>query len=143
MSGFSLDISDFAKGFDRLAKAWYRDLEKALFRAGSELIHDSNKEEPKTPVKEGHLKGSVKIEAHVTNPGETTVFAGFSIEYAAQVHERVGHGQGVLDEMTGGGTYATPASWTEPGSGPKFLESKLMRHRQKYFNIMAVGIKNA
>jgi len=144
MSAFSLDISDFLKGAEKIARKWYGDLEKAQFRAASELIHDANYEEPKTPLKEGHLKGSVKIEAHATDLNETTVFAGFNIGYASFLHERIYGSQSVMGEMAlGGATYVTPSSWTEPGSGPKFLESKLMRHRKKYFDIMAQGIKNA
>lgn len=127
MSNFSLDLSSFLQEFPKVC---YEKIpsatQKGLFNAASELKLDSDHVEPKTPVKEGHLKGS--WEAHVEFLGgktmEWTLVVGFNIKYASYVHEM-----------------AKKHAWTEPGSGPKFLESKLYMFKDKYLTIVAETVK--
>jgi len=118
MSGIFLDTRPFLKEFQKITMQTIPDLaRKGLFNAAAELLNDSDRVEPKTPLKEGHLKGSKKIEISV-GMGETVILAGFNIDYASYVHEMV-----------------KKHAWTEPGSGPKFLESKLLMFKNKYIAI--------
>lgn len=113
-------FSDFAQKFTSVVKGFEDRGRKGLFNAAGELLQDADNVEPKTPKKWGDLKGSKKIEI-VDKGGDPFVKAGFNIEYAHHVHEMV-----------------SPAvNWTEPGSGAKYLESKLTRFWQKYLRIIA------
>jgi hypothetical protein len=125
MSGYYLDAREFIEGVKRFnEKVLPPVMRKGLFAAAAELLQDADRVEPKTPVKEGHLKGSKKIEISVDLAGNISVLAGFNIEYASYVHEMV-----------------MRHKWTEPGSGPKFLESKLFMFPGKYIGICAEAIR--
>jgi len=128
-SGFSLDFSDFEKGFNDLVKnAIPPDAEKGLFNAAAAMLKDADEEIPMTPRKEGHLRGEKKIENVLTTKGEISVTAGFNKEYAASLHE--------MPKEAG-----DKINWTLPGSGPKFLETKMVRNKQKYMEIVAESIR--
>ena len=128
MADFRLFTGDFRQALDRLVGKLPEDFKGGLFRAAAELHHDSNTVEPKTPKLEGHLRGSWQIEASYTSPDEWELVCGFNIEYASYVHEM----------LQGNEQWGMVVHWSEPGSGPKFLESKLSMFSRKYMDI-AVG----
>jgi hypothetical protein len=93
--------------------------ERAMFQAANELLRDAIYVVPKAPFDEGHLRGSARTDKPKVTGSKAEIRAGFNIEYAARWHE------------------LTPAedsriNWTLPGSGRKYLESKLSRFKDKY-----------
>ena len=125
MADFRLFTGDFKLAFDRLVGKLPEDFKSGLFKAAAELLHDSNTVEPKTPKLSGDLRGSWQIEAAYTSPDEWSLTCGFNIEYASFVHEM----------LQGNEQWGMVVQWTEPGSGPKFLESKLSMFSRKYMDI--------
>lgn len=139
-TGFSLNTKDFDIKFARITgKTIPRATERAVFKTAALVLRDAIKEEPAVPksrgvTKEGgrrgqgpgHLRRSQKIEKPKVEHGAISVELGFNADYAAYVHE-------------------APRSWlwTTPGTGPKFLESKLIRNKEKYMANVAKEIKEA
>jgi hypothetical protein len=124
MSGFYMDFSAFKKEFEQVVNNTVPDLtKKGLFSAASSLKLDSDHVQPKTPVKEGHLKGSWMTQVG-SDAGSWCLLCGFNVEYASYVHEMVKR-----------------HPWTEPESGPKFLESKLYMFPDKYLRLVAETIQ--
>lgn len=137
-TGFSLDTRDFDIKFPIVTdKKIPRAAARGFQKTGAMVIRDSIIEEPKVPksrgvTKEGgkrgqgpgHLRRSQKIEHPHIRLGEISIEVGFDADYAAIVHEM-------------------PASniWTTPGTGPKFLEAKLIKHKEKYMRNTADEIK--
>jgi len=118
-ANFTMNTEDFRREFGRIIHILPEDLKKGLFKAGAELIDDANRVEPKTPKKEGTLKGSWQIQAEAKGGENYEIWAGFNEEYASRVHEMVDPG----------------VHWSEPGSGAKYLESKLTMFGKKYLDI--------
>lgn len=124
-TGFYLDTSEFILDFHKLVKdqipGWGSQGVKI---ACAEIIRDTMRDEPTVPKLSGHLRRSGVIEEPYLTPKEIRIVVGFNTEYAARIHE-------------------APESWnwSLPGSGPKFLEKKLLKHGQKYFNIVVSHIK--
>jgi len=124
-SGFYLNTSDFLKDFARITGKVIPDKVKAAeFKVGNMVIHDAIKEEPTVPRKIGDLRGSGE-----THPNDSLtkfeIDVGFNKEYAAKWHEAVGK----------------DINWTTPGSGPKYLETKLQRYKNKYYAFWAKLIR--
>ena len=124
-SGFTIDFTKFNKGFNRIVKDTIpSEAGKGLYKAGNEFLRDGIKVKPYAPFDKGDLRGSARVDkAEVTN-GKISVDAGFNIEYAAKLHELTP----AQDSKT---------SWTLPGSGRKFLESKMAMFKNKYMEIVA------
>jgi hypothetical protein len=126
----TVDFSDFKKRFRTLVEnAVPAEAEKGLYKAANELLHDAIYERPYAPFDEGHLRGSARTTAAEITGDSISTKAGFNIVYAARWHE------------------LSPAedariSWTLPGSGRKYLESKLVFFMRKYMEIVAEHIKN-
>jgi hypothetical protein len=128
--GMTIDASDFEKGLTNLVKTLEPEATaRGLFDAGERLIIDAIEQKPYAPVRERHLIDSGRTDiAQITETG-VEVVAGFNIEYAARWHE------------------LTPAedatiNWTLPGSGRKYLESKLIRFKEKYMKIVAKSLED-
>jgi len=145
MKEFTLDFSDFAKKSKILLDKILPEVaEKAMATAGMQLLNDAVMEVPTVPIKEGFLRGSGSV--HVQNKlvyvspygkpgkaattidlpikkGQITATAAFNTSYCARLHESIGF------------------HFSEPSSGPKFLESKLIRNKERYFTIIANVIK--
>lgn len=144
--GMTVDLRDFETRFkDLVEKSVPEAVSQGIFRAGNEMLRDAIYEIPKAPFDEGHLRASARtqyggkgplknfdqmnippasIDAADPSAGGYSLLAGFNIVYAARWHE------------------LTPAedariSWTLPGSGRKYLETKLIRHKEKYAKIVA------
>lgn len=124
MSGFTMDVKDFQKNMAELAKNTIpKVVGNALFKAGALVIRDAILEEPTCPKKTGNLRRTQKVLLPDISRDEIGVDVGFNADYAAKVHE--------LPEKT---------NWTLPGSGPKYLSSKLARNKDKYMKFAADDI---
>jgi len=145
MKEFTWDTSDFDKKFKEIIKKTIPDLiEKGVGRATLQLLNDCVMEVPTVPIKEGWLRGSGsvfvqnKIAAistfgrpgkanteHSENigAGEFVGVCGFNTPYAAKMHEGIDF------------------KFTEPSSGAKYMESKLLRNKARYMTIIANAIK--
>jgi|WetSurSiteA1Bulk_404760.scaffolds.fasta_scaffold00047_43 hypothetical protein len=131
MSGFFLDWSEIQKSMEKMTENVIPAVtRKGLFAVGAELLRDADRIEPKTPKKEGHLKGSKKIEVAI-DQGKISLLAGFNISYASFVHEMVPREEYGEKQI----------SWTEPGSGPKYLQAKLVMFKKKYFAMLGEAIR--
>lgn len=123
--GMTVDMRDFEKGLKKLVEESVpREVEKGLFKAGNQMLDDAREYAPHAPRKESMLWGSGVVHPLGGSKREAGVAAGFNIEYAARWHE------------------LTPAQdakihWTMPGSGRKYLESKLARFKNDYAKIVA------
>lgn len=140
--GFQMDTKDFMQKFLKIAQETVPSLAgQGLFRAANELLRDAIKVVPMAPFREGHLRGSARSQgegqamhqltgtqkkafrAYKTDAG-IWILVGFNIEYAARWHE--------LSRAK-----AAKINWTLPGSGPKYLESKMAMFKDKYMKIAA------
>ena len=93
-------------------------------RVAGMVLRDAITEEPKAPHKTGHLWREQKIEPPKIERGEISIELGFDVEYAATLHEAPSNW-----------------NWTMTGSGPKFIETKLIRNKEKYMSEIAEGIR--
>lgn len=142
-----LDPSDFLKKMKKLGKITPEAVDRGLGRAGMILMRDAAMEQPTIPLKEGTLRGSgsVHIEGKRLATGEglpgakkgtpaenvpvgstdrvRVAVVGFNQPQAARLHEH------------------PEFKFTEPGSGGKFLETKMQRHRKDYMAEVADAIK--
>lgn len=135
-SGITLNTKEFDKKFFKIVnKAIPEEAQKGQFNAASELLLDADRVVPKTPFLKGDLKGSKKVEVKVTS-GKIETQAGFDIEYARRVHEL-----GVKKE--GDTSEPENINWTTPGTGAKFLQSKMPMFKNKYMKIIAETIKQS
>jgi hypothetical protein len=139
----SMDFTDFNKGFKELVeKSAPPEIAKGMFRALNELLRDAEKEEPMAPFDKGDLRGSARVQTpdgslHELGGVMTTagikvpkgdsieMAAGFNIVYAAVWHE--------LPKAK-----EKDINWTTPGSGRKYLETKMVRYKEKYVEIIAL-----
>jgi len=119
MANFELDTKDFDLKFDQLNnKELPEAIKNALLQTGALIIDDAINEEPRVPHKTGHLWRSQRIEIE-SKKGSHSLLVGFNTEYAARLHE------------------APKAwNWTLEGSGPKYLESKLLKFNKKYISFI-------
>lgn len=99
------------------------ELAKGLFTAGNEVLRDAREVEPRAPREIGDLWGSGRV-GEISTRNEIKVEVGFNIEYAARWHELS------ADEDK-------RINWTLPGSGRKYLSSKLTMFKDKYMKIIA------
>ena len=128
--GMTIDMSDFEKGFKKLVdQAAPEELAKGMFTAGNALLKDAIYEQPYAPFDEGHLRASARVDTAKVTKDEVETSAGFNIVYAARWHE------------------LSPAedariSWTLPGSGRKYLESKMARNAKRYLDIVGEYLRS-
>lgn len=136
-TGMTFDTKDFDVKFKQVTeKRIPSATEKGLFQTGALIIRDAILETPQVPKSRGvtkggrrgqgpgHLRRSQKIERPKTVGKITSVEVGFNTDYAAAVHE--------MPKTT---------QWSTPGTGPKYLESKLIKNKDKYAKNVADNIK--
>lgn len=126
MAKMTLDTKDFDIKF---AKVVDKAIPKAAanqmqYKVAGMVLRDSILEEPRAPHLTGNLWRSQKIEKPEIERGEITIELGFDADYAAFVHEMP--------------AYKAPSM---VGSGPKFLESKLINNKEKYMAEIAKGMQ--
>ena len=142
-----MDTSEFDKMFKEICG---RKIPQVLAvegvgKAAMQCLNDCTMIVPSVPLDEGTLRGSGSVFVNNTiigtshhasgkgtptrdhneplNPTEITGVIGFNTVYAARVHE-------------------VPMNFKEPGSGNKYLESKLTQLHSQYMAIIAMVIKN-
>lgn len=121
-TGYSMNLSNFAKDFTRITSKTIPDkVGAASFKVASMIINDAIKIEPKAPFDEGMLRASQFIHLLSQKLG---VELGFNIIYAAKWHE--------LEKSK-----EKDIAWTTPGSGRKYLSSKLSMYKDKYIKFLA------
>ena len=124
-SGMTFDTKDFDIKFPRVCnKEIPEAAAKTSYKVAGMVIRDAILEEPRAPHLTGNLWRSQKIERPHIVAGEISIELGFDADYAAFVHEMP--------------AYKDP---TMAGSGPKFLESKLIKNKEKYMAEIAKGMK--
>lgn len=148
MTSLKFDTKDFEKKLGKVAKQMIPSLtERGMGRAMLQLLNDCVMEVPTVPLKEGWLRGSGSIfvqntlvsfsvnaprakigfanTSHIENIGKNFFVGviGFNTPYAAKVHEGIS------------------MHFREPGSGAKYLESKMLRNRDVYLSIIANTVK--
>jgi len=89
---------------------------RVVLLVGAAIARDAVHEPPKPPIKAGVLRGSVNVD-----PIRNGARVSFRTAYAARWHEA---------------SESVAANWPsksiDPDVGPKFLESKIIRFRDKY-----------
>jgi len=125
-SGVKMDFTGFDKKSKRIIeRAIPEAAAKGLREAGQEWKLDADNVPPRTPHKEGHLRGSGKVSKAEAKGQEISVEVSYDKPYAARWHE----------------AEAGTVTWSEPGVGPKYLESKAVRFMKKYMAIVAEVIR--
>ena len=120
-TGFTIDLKDFEKKFEQIVNnAIPAAGARGLKKAAAFVLRDAILETPTVPKKQGNLRRTQQVNEPKINHGEISVEQGFAADYAGKVHEMPD-------------TY----NFTEPGSGPKYLESKLIKNKEKYMKIAA------
>lgn len=123
---FTMDFKKFDESFKKLLeKSAPKEIKLGLFKAASEMLHDADKKEPKTPFLKGDLKGAKLVKIKETD-GEIYSEQGYNIIYAAYQHEKEKGPQ---------------SAYNLPGSGPKFLETKMVMYKDKYIEIAIAHLK--
>lgn len=131
MAGFRFDATSLLKGLDKVQRQADDELRgRALFQVANEILRDAINEVPKAPFDEGHLRGSARVTRPDVQASKASIEAGFNIVYAARWHELT------PDEDR-------RIAWTLPGSGRKYLESKLSRFREKYLFMLSRALGRA
>ena len=130
---YVLSFEDFDKKFWDIVKNEIPEHTEAGVRIGlDELKKDADEEPPRTPHKEGHLRGSgkvINVEIMSDEISGELKYGGsgvdYDVPYAHRLHE------------------AEPGTivWSEPDVGSKFIESKLVRHAEKYGGLIAEAIR--
>lgn len=148
MKNINFDTSDFDAKFKRIVKKAVPALvEKGLGRAMLDLMNDCVMEVPTVPLKEGWLRGSASVfvqnkfvadstglpnakagkaltvYAENIAPHQFVGLIGFNTSYAAKMHEGIDF------------------HFSEPSSGPKYLESKMITKKNVYMRVIAETIK--
>lgn len=115
-SGMTFNTKDFDIKFPRVCnKEIPEAYAMAAYKIAATVLRDAIVEEPRAPHKTGNLWRSQQVERPQILAGEVNIELGFNTEYAAAVHEMPAN-----------------TDWTMDGSGPKFLESKLIKNKEKY-----------
>jgi hypothetical protein len=119
-TGFTIDFSDFEKKFTQIVKSAIPSAgARGLQKSAAFLLRDAILETPTVPKITGNLRRTQQINKPTLIPN-IAIEAGFAAEYAAKVHEM-----------------PDTNNFTEPGSGPKYLEKKLIQHKEKYMKKVA------
>jgi hypothetical protein len=125
-SGMTFDSRQFIKGVETAVKTIDETSEKSAVETGYAIIKDCAKFLPTTPKDKGDLRASGKVERPKLSGNKIEIEFGFNMPYAARIHE-------------------APESWnwTEPGSGPKYLEKTLLNSpgADHYIQMIALAIK--
>ena len=132
-TGFTLDTRDFDIKFPHVCNNQIPEAAAtAFYKVAGMVIADAILEEPRAPHDSGNLWRSQLIEAPQIKLGEISIELGFDAEYAAAVHE-----MGV--DKTG--KPIKSIDWKMAGAGPKYLEAKLIRNKEKYMAELARGMQ--
>jgi len=124
-TAMTLDTRDFDIKFPHVCnKEIPEAAANTFYKVAGMVISDAILEEPRAPHKTGHLWREQKIESPQIKAGEIGIELGFDADYAAAVHEMPSN-----------------VNWTMAGSGPKYLEAKLIKNKEKYMAELARGMQ--
>lgn len=130
---FEIDFTAFNKTFFPLAlKKIPRAAARGLPKAAFELLKDADDEAPQTPFDKSFLRGSRLIKKPKITSNEVSIEAGYDSKYATYQHE------GERKDGSHKVKEYTKERVSQPG--PKFLQSKMVRHKDKYIKIVALTI---
>lgn len=122
----AFNATSFITGFKKFTQKTIPDVAgKGLFQTGWMIIRYANTKKPFTPREIGDLQSSGRVEPH---PIKLELIVGFNKEYAAKWHE-------ISPQKE------KKVNWTLPGSGRKYLESKLNMYRNDFIKFLAEFIK--
>ncbi len=125
-SGMTFNTKDFDIKFAKVTNKQIPEAAARMsFKVAAMVLRDAILEKPRAPHLTGNLWRSQKVEQPKILKGEVTIELGFDANYAAAVHERPGSYQ--------------KASMA--GSGPKYLEAKLIKNKEKYMAEIAKGMQ--
>ena len=91
-------------------------------RIAEQILKDSQTVPPTVPVRTGKLKATGRVEP--TPQGHAVVYGGGGVDYAEFVHDDMRH-----------------RNYTVPGSGPKFVETHVLRREQDAKTIMSADLQ--
>jgi len=120
-----VDTTSFDKEFVRIVNEAMPELAaQGLQQQAFQMIKYAIVEEPRCPHDTGRLWNSNQVDKPEIKRDRVGVRLGFNVSYAAEVHE-------------------APAGrkWKLPGAGPKYLETKLISHREEVMEKTAEFIK--
>lgn len=141
------DSSDFDKKFGNIVKTAVPALvEKGFGRAMLDLMNDCVMEVPTVPLKEGWLRGSASIFVQNKFVADSTGLPSAKAGKALTVYaENIPTGRFVgligFNTSYAARTHELPMKFTEPSSGNKYLESKLITKKNHYMQVIAETIK--
>ena len=128
---YTMDFTEFNKDFFPLVeKRIPHAAENGLVNAAHEMLRDADKEAPQTPKEFGDLRGSRRVEDPKITSDTISVKAGYTIKYAKRHHE------------VEPGTYKYTRNKGADRPGPKFLITKMQRHKKKYIQTVANTIND-
>lgn len=122
-TGITIDPADFIKGFKDYKRLASDEAIEGMKEVVDQLLNDSVNVSPTVPKEFGDLRGDVFRDVEVSNDGIKGILV-FKQDYAKDQHEN------------------TEYEHTEPGSGAKYLESKLLRFGRRYFGMIARKIRS-
>lgn len=137
-TGFTMDFTDFDSKFFKIVEKTIPGLgAKGLSQGAAVMIRYAIIEPPAVPKSRGvtkpsgtrwtgpgHLRRSQKIEKPKIAHNEISIEYGFNTDYAARMHE------------------IPFAHYSTPGTGAKYLEAKLPRHKEEAIRKVADVIKS-
>lgn len=157
-NSFSFDFKDFDNKLLKLTRDIIPErTEKGIGKACLQLLNDCVMQQPTVPIKEGFLRGSGSIfvddkfvtasphgkkgMANENLSGTQKVnkivgVVGFNAPYASRLHE----GE-ITRKISRRASVKSAITFSEPSAGPKFLESKMVKNRKLYFEIINTEIK--
>jgi len=124
----SFNASSFLGGFKKFTNYKMPDaVAKAQFQTGWMVIRYANTKKPYTPRDKSDLQASGRVEIAPSSKAlgitvASDVIVGFNKDYAAKLHEM---------------PKARKVNWTLPGSGRKYLETKLYHYKNDFMRFMA------
>ena len=132
-SGMFMQTDMFNSTFMKYAKVTLpRRAKKGAFKAGSMIIQDALKEEPKVPREIGDLQASHVVKPD-PNPLTLKITIGFNKEYAARMHE--------MPDKKWNPKEGKQTKWTTDGTGPKYLSTPLAVNKEKYIAFIAMLLR--
>lgn len=126
---FNFDVSGFIHTLLELRAKVKAKSPQAVLDAVEALREDAINVPPKCPKRFGGLIEAHEVYLENPSPGEIAGVLLVRKPFARALHE------GVC-----GPNLVPVRNWTEPGSGPKWIESKMIRFKNKYIKIAAEEI---
>lgn len=145
MPYIELNVTGFIENLTKAQTVMRSAMERGMEKAVTQLLDDTINESPGVPLRDGPLRdsGTAYVGENRVAGGSTPLYGGapagevtgtvvFDGPYAAYQHEG----------MRADGSHVVK-NYTTAGTGAKYLETKLVTHRDKYLGIIAGEMNNA